>query len=104
MDPAIYLLNADVLFIICDYLSLVDKACFALSCKRYFGLFVEATKEEAFEFPTFHKIQVIKALRWYVDPLDVPRNQLLIRFEDSRWAWCGDWMPETTPAARISGI
>lgn len=85
-NNAVFFLHEDVLFIIYDYLSIVDKACFALSCKRYYNLFGNVTKEEAFDFPRLLKIKVPELC---VNKPELLRNQLLVRLEDTRWAFCG---------------
>lgn len=85
-EPSIFVLHADVLFITYDYLPLVDKASFALSCKRFYSLFGNVSKEQAFEFPRLLKIKVPQLC---VNKAEVVRNQLLIRLEDARWAFCG---------------
>lgn len=85
-DSAIFRLNQDVLLMIFDYLSPVDQACFSLSCKRYYDLFGHVTTQrDEFKFPRLLEIKV----PWLcVDAPEVERNQLLMKLEDRRWAYC----------------
>lgn len=80
-------LGDDLLTKIYEYLPLVDKACLSLTCKRLFGLFGTVTKNTQFVFP---RLLYIRVPILCVNSEDVPRNQLLLRLENRRWAYCAD--------------
>lgn len=78
-------LNDGLLTRIYEHLPLVDKACLSLTCKRLFGLFGTVTKDTKFVFP---RLLYIRVPILCVNSKDVPRNQLLLRLENRRWAYC----------------
>lgn len=84
--PAILCLDACTLQKIYQYLSLVDRVCLSLSCKELFALFGTIVKHKDLVFP---RLLHIRAPILCVNSQDVPRNQLLLRLEDRRWAYCG---------------
>ncbi|RLL95226.1 hypothetical protein CFD26_102760 [Aspergillus turcosus] len=83
--PAILCLDERILHKIYQHLSLVDQVCLSLSCKELFGLFGTIAKHKDLEFPRLLRIRN-PILR--VNSRDVPRNQLLLRLENRRWAYC----------------
>lgn len=69
-----------------QYRPIVDKACFALSCKRLYGLFSASLKQAEFEFPRLLKIRIPILC---VNSHFVARNKLLLRLESPSWLYCG---------------
>lgn len=62
------------------HLSLVDQFCLSLSCKELFGLFGTIVKHKDLEFPRLVRIR---------NPIQATlQNQLLLRLENRRWAYC----------------
>lgn len=84
-DPAIFHLDEYLLHMIYQNLSLIDQACLSLSCKMFFGLFGTISQHEDFVFP---RLLSMRSPILCVNNRDVPRNQLLIRLENRRWACC----------------
>ena len=68
-----------------QHLSLVDQVCLSLSCKELFGLFGTIVKHKHLEFP---RLLRIRNPILCVNNQDVLRNQLLLRLENRRWAYC----------------
>lgn len=66
-------------------LSIVDQVCLSLSCKKLFGLFGIKIKRTDLEFP---RLSCIRHPKPCVKSQDVLRNQLLLRLENCRWAYC----------------
>ncbi|KAJ5353314.1 hypothetical protein N7452_002288 [Penicillium brevicompactum] len=66
------------------YLDPIDQACLSLTCKR-FHLLVGSNQHKQFKFPRLLKI---KSPRLCVNRPEVPRNQLLLRLETSKWLYC----------------
>lgn len=84
-DSFILSLDERILAKIYQYLPLVDQICLSISCKKFFGLFGTIVKHKDFTFPRLLSIRVpILCSR----SKDVPRNQLLLRLENHRWAFC----------------
>lgn len=83
-DPAILRLDDRVVDRIHEHLSLVDRACLSLCCKRFFDLYGTVVKHKAFTFPRLLRIRV----PLMVGNQALPRNQLLLRLENRRWACC----------------
>jgi hypothetical protein len=69
-----------------QYLSVLDQVCLSLSCKELFGLFGTILKHKEFEFP---RLLLIRNPILCVNNPGVLRNQLLLRLENRRWAYCG---------------
>ena len=84
--PAILCLDGRTLQRIYQYLSLVDQVCLSLSCKELLGMFGTILKHEDLEFP---RLLLIRNPILCVNSQDVLRNQLLLRLENRRWAYCG---------------
>jgi hypothetical protein len=82
---AILCLDECILHKIYQQLSLVDQVCLSLSCKELFGLFGTILKHKEFEFP---RLLRIRNPILCVNSQDVLRNQLLLRLENRRWAYC----------------
>jgi hypothetical protein len=82
---AILCLDERILQKIYQHLSLVDQVCLSLSCKELFGLFGTIAKHKDLEFP---RLLRIRNPTLCVNSKDVPRNQLLLRLENRRWAYC----------------
>ena len=80
-------LDDDPLEQIYEYLELVDKVCLSLISKRFFELFGAISKHPCLSFP---KLLYLRNPIMCVNSEDVPRNQLLLRLEDEKWAYCGD--------------
>lgn len=83
--PAILCLDERILQKIYQHLSLVDQVCLSLSCKELYGLFGTIVKHKDLEFP---RLLRIRNPILCVNSQDVPRNQLLLRLENRRWAYC----------------
>ncbi|CAG7983670.1 unnamed protein product [Penicillium olsonii] len=84
--PAILWLDERTLQKIYQHLHLVDQVCLSLSCKQLFALFGEIAKHKSLEFP---RLLYIRQPIMCVNSEDVVRNQLLLRLENHRWAYCG---------------
>lgn len=84
--PTILSLQDSDLHNIYKHLPPVDKACLALSCKRYFGLFGRILKEKVFQFPRPLSLRIPILC---VNSSKVARNQLLLRLQNHDWAYCG---------------
>ena len=82
---AMLCLDQCILQKIYQHLSLVDRVCLSLSCKKLFGLFGMIVKHKGLEFPLLSRIRY-PSLRVKIQ--DVLRNQLLLRLENHRWAYC----------------
>lgn len=82
---AILCLDERILKKIYQHLSLVDQVCLSLSCKELFGLFGTIVKHKDLEFP---RLLRIRNPILCVNSQDVLRNQLLLRLENRRWAYC----------------
>lgn len=65
----------------------VDKMCLSLTCKRFFNLLGTVANHVDFKFP---RLLYVRVPILCVNSKDLPRNQLLVRLEDQRWAYCGD--------------
>lgn len=84
-DAALLRLNKTILEMIYRKLSLVDQVCLSLSCKELFCRFGTILKHKDLEFPLLLRIR---------DPIlcvngrDVLRNQIFLRLENRRWAYC----------------
>jgi hypothetical protein len=83
--PAILCLDERILQKIYQHLSLVDQVCLSLSCKELFGLCGTIVKHKDLEFP---RLLRIRNPILCVNSRNVPRNQLLLRLENRRWAYC----------------
>lgn len=83
---AILCLDECILQKIYQHLSLVDQVCLSLSCKELFDLFGMIVKHEDLEFP---RLLRIRNPILCVNSQHVLRNQLLLRLENRRWAYCG---------------
>lgn len=84
--PAILCLDGRTLQKLYQYLPLVDQVCLSLSCKEMFSLFGTTAKHKELEFP---RLLLIRNPILCVNSQDVLRNQLLLRLENRRWAYCG---------------
>lgn len=82
---SIIFLDERVLQKIYQHLSLVDQVCLSLSCKELFGLSGTIVKHKDLEFP---RLLRIRNPILCVNSQDVLRNQLLLRLENHRWAYC----------------
>lgn len=82
---AILCLEERILQKIYQHLSLVDQVCLSLSCKELFGLFGTTVKHKDLEFP---RLLRIRNPALCANRQDVLRNQLLLRLENRRWAYC----------------
>jgi hypothetical protein len=78
-------LHESILQKIYQHLSLVDQVCLSLSCKALFGLSGTIVKHKDLEFP---RLLRIRNPILCVNSQDVLRNQLLLRLENRRWAYC----------------
>ena len=78
-------LDERILQKIYQHLSLVDQVSLSLSCKELFGLFGTIVKHKDLEFP---RLLRIRNPILCVNSQDVLRNQLLLRLENRRWAYC----------------
>lgn len=83
--PAILCLDERILQKIYQHLSLVNQVCLSLSCKELYGLFGTIVKHKDLEFPRLLRIRNPIVC---VNSQDVLRNQLLLRLENRRWAYC----------------
>lgn len=79
-NSTILCLDERILQKIYQHLSLVDQVCLSLSCKELFGLFGTIVKHKDLEFP--------RLLRIRNPTQDILRNQLFLRLENRRWAYC----------------
>ncbi|PKX95085.1 uncharacterized protein P174DRAFT_458679 [Aspergillus novofumigatus IBT 16806] len=84
-SSAILRLEESTLQKIYHHHSLVDRVCLSLSCKDLFGLFGTIAKHKDLEFP---RLLRIRNPILCVNSKYVPRNQLLLRLENRRWAYC----------------
>jgi hypothetical protein len=82
---AIPCLDERILENIYQHLSLVDQVCLSLSCKDLFSLFGKIVKHKDLEFPRLLRIRIPILC---VNSPHVLRNQLLLRLENHRWAYC----------------
>ncbi|KAL2865293.1 uncharacterized protein BJX67DRAFT_383032 [Aspergillus lucknowensis] len=83
-DPAIFALSPPLLREIFDLLSPIDQICLFLSCVKFYREFEFAVNYDEFSFPRLLHTNTQPS----ANPENVPRNQLLVRLEDSRWAFC----------------
>ena len=85
LSSAILHLDERILQKIYQNLSLVDQVCLSLSCKKLFNLFKATVEHKDLEFPRLLRIRIPILC---VDSPYVQRNQLLLRLESRRWAYC----------------
>ncbi|KAL4965182.1 uncharacterized protein BDV14DRAFT_200170 [Aspergillus stella-maris] len=85
-EPPLYTLPECLLRDIFDLLPLIDQASLALSNKLFHFLFNKALNRREFRFPRYHDY-LEQGEQIYM--LSSPRNELLLRLEDDRWAYCG---------------
>lgn len=78
-------LDERILEKIYQHLSLVDQVCLSLSCKDLFSLFGKIVKHKDLEFPRLLRIRIPILC---VNSPHVLRNQLFLRLENHRWAYC----------------
>ncbi|KAL4871710.1 hypothetical protein BDV12DRAFT_194170 [Aspergillus spectabilis] len=88
-EPLIFSLPECLIRDIFDLLPLADQACLALACKLYQYLFSKVLKREEFRFPRFKDL-IKPSISVFIE--SAPRNQLLIRLENSHWAYCSGCM------------
>ncbi|CAG8922115.1 unnamed protein product [Penicillium salamii] len=83
--PAILCLRERNLQKICQYLSLVDQVCLSLTCKQLFDLLGTQSKDRILAFP---RLLRVRNPLLCVNAKFSTLNELLLRLENSRWAYC----------------
>ncbi|KAJ5794500.1 hypothetical protein N7457_001099 [Penicillium paradoxum] len=70
-----------------ESLDLVDQVCFALTCKFLFATYKGTVKDKAIlpQQPTIHRLPLS-----FVNSDDKLRVRLLVRLENSQWAYCAE--------------
>ncbi|CAG8299611.1 unnamed protein product [Penicillium salamii] len=87
--PVILLLRERTLQKIFQYLSIPDQVCLSLTCKELFGLFGTKIKHKTLEFP---RLLRMRNPLLCVNTEFLSRNELLLRLENRRWAYCANWL------------
>ncbi|KAL5342154.1 hypothetical protein BJX70DRAFT_357082 [Aspergillus crustosus] len=79
-------LPLDILLLIIPRLPLVSQVCLALTCKPLYKLLHSALDDKQLAWPKYLASPPSKA---YNQP-PLPRNELLLKLEDTRWLYCRD--------------
>lgn len=87
--PFNFCFDERILELIFQNLSLIDQVCLSLTCKKFFGLFGTIAKHQDFQFPRLLRIRN-PILCVNSTTINVPRNELLLRLENRRWAYCAN--------------
>lgn len=84
---SIYSLEDGLLALVYQYLGLVDQVCLALSCKKAFSQYRVFAKNNSILLPQFTDYRLPLS---FVTSGNKLRKQLLVRLENSRWAYCAE--------------
>ncbi|KAL4884979.1 hypothetical protein BJY04DRAFT_214863 [Aspergillus karnatakaensis] len=76
-------LPSHILINIFGHLSVLDKACLALTCKSFHYIFKDVFEDEVFRFPRLYQLQNTDP-----DQFGTIRNDLLHRLQDRRMKYC----------------
>jgi hypothetical protein len=81
-------LPLDIFVLIIPDLSVVSKACLALTCKAFDGLLRSALNDKNLAWPRY--LASLSPCREvsFGSALSLPRNELLLKLQDDRWLYC----------------
>ncbi|KAL2865210.1 uncharacterized protein BJX67DRAFT_382953 [Aspergillus lucknowensis] len=87
-------LPLDILLLIVPHLPLVSQVCLALTCKPLYQLLHSALDDERLAWPRYLTSPITpfgdSPYELFGSNPEIPRNNLLLKLEDSRWLYCCD--------------